>query len=180
MERYFWREKNALKFKDILRVWDPSKEELECELSLKLLQKLEKIDIIFDKQKRLEFVASSRKKIQSFEGLNEGEIEKKIGLGVIVDFFQLINDISNFYNIDFIVANSSLIENDIGTIKHKIGDAIDRIKKKDRILSNLQKIYEMVCCLANILNLSSRDIEKEMQRKELKEGSFLKGKYVLW
>ena len=98
--KYFWREKNAIMCIGKFQVFEPTVQELEKELILKFEQKLNRINIIFDKNARKAYYQQDKKPKQDITGLTEKQIQQKLGLRVVVDFFQLIKDLCNFYEID--------------------------------------------------------------------------------
>ena len=61
MEKYFWREKNADLQIGKYEVIVPTKKQLFDELIKKLHEKVEMIDVIFDKEKRQQYLQTKGK-----------------------------------------------------------------------------------------------------------------------
>lgn len=84
MNRAFWREKNANYYLEKCQVLSLSNEELFEEIVKKFEDKLEMINVIFDKEKRNEYLKKKNKSISS--ETPETIIKQKIGTRLIVDF----------------------------------------------------------------------------------------------
>lgn len=178
MQKYFWREKNADKFLGKYEVYSPTKEELERELILKLEQKLNRIDVIFDKNARESYFQNDKKPKIDISNLTEVQIQRKIGERVIIDFIQIARDLSNFYGFAWPDKQTFRIKS-VDDIKTNIQQDINHLKLKQ----NQQKaIRDIVVCALTFAILLELDIEKIIKTSleiEEKEGSFLKGKYVI-
>lgn len=174
MIKHFWREKNANYYLDKNEVIIPTNEELFEELVKKFVEKLQMINVIFDKEKRNEYLSKKNKSIP--EETPEIAIQQKIGTRVIVDFLQLTKDMSELKNYNL---NFSYEKKDIGKddIYKSIEIAINNLQYKTE--DSLMKIHKNIGYLIHLLSLSYDKIEEERQRVEEKEGSFLKGKIVI-
>lgn len=178
MDKYFWREKNALFCMDKAKVYNPSPEELERELVKKLAQKVDRIDVIFDKKAREEYYKNDKKpKELKLESYTESELQALLGTQYLADFLQVLCDLCDFYKID---RNLQKIDcqNDKEIIKAIISQSVIELQCKQNIKENLQKVAGAVAMLADMLNLSHEMLEEKRIEKEKKQGSFLKGKYV--
>ena len=166
MIKYFWREKNANIYVGKNEVVDPNKEELFDELVKKNEEKLQMLNVIFDKGKRIEYLTKKSKTIPI--GTPEIAVQQKIGTRVIIDFLQLIYDICELkglkqnFSYEFILRTKEAIEE----LKNKTNDS-------------LVLIHKNIMSLIGILSLSYNNLEQERQKIEEKEGSFLKGKFVI-
>ena len=174
MIKYFWREKNANIYVGKNEVVDPNKEELFDELVKKNEEKLQMLNVIFDKGKRIEYLTKKSKTIPI--GTPEIAVQQKIGTRVIIDFLQLIYDICEFkglkqnFSYEFILRTKEEIYNSIKL-------AIEELKNKTN--DSLVLIHKNIMSLIGILSLSYNNLEQERQKIEEKEGSFLKGKFVI-
>lgn len=174
LKKYFWREKNANNFIGKCNIVVPTSDELFEEIIKKFEEKLEMIDVIFDKTKRNEYLSKKNKTIP--KGTPEFVIQQKIGSRVVIDFLQLVKDLCNLKNIkiDFPnIANSKSKEEIYLSMKNAISNL------KTIIKDSLVIIYENILNLTNILSLNYETLEAERQKVEEKEGSFYKGKIVL-
>lgn len=180
MEKYFWREKNANFFLGKNEVIEPTKEELERELILKFAQKLDRIDVIFDRNAREDYFINDKKPKPNIENMSESEIQQKIGLNVVVDFIQVVRDICEFYKYDF-KKLSSKSHNKITKeeIKRNIKNDINNLFIRQDIFDRINDIYQNAIYLANLLNLDLELIEQTRKEKEEKQGNFFNGKYVI-
>ena len=174
LKKYFWREKNANCFIGKCEIIVPTSNKLFEEIIKKFEEKLEMIDVIFDKTKRAEYLSKKNKTIPKENP--ELVIEQKIGSRVIVDFLQLVKDLFHLKNIkiDFPNIASSKSKEEIYL---SMKDAISNLKTNTK--NSLIIIYENILSLTNILSLNYEMLEVERQKVEEKEGSFYKGKIVL-
>lgn len=172
--RWFWREKNANIYIEKNEVVVPNKQELFEELVKKFEEKLQMINIIFNKEKRSEYLAKKNKIIP--EGTPEIIIQQKIGTRVVIDLLQLIKDTCELkgFKQDF---SHVLISQTQEEIYNSIKLAIEELKSKTN--DSLIIIHKNIISLIEILSLSYDNLEQERQRIEEKEGSFLKGKFVI-
>ena len=122
--RYFWREKNANYYVGKNKVIVPNKQELFEELVKKFEEKLEMINVIFNQEKRSEYLAKKNKILP--EGISEVAIQQKIGTRVIVDFLQLIEDVCELKDININVNQSETI--DPGIIRKNVFHDFDRFE----------------------------------------------------
>lgn len=172
--RHFWREKNANIYIGKNEVIVPNKEELFEELVKKFEEKLQMIKVIFNKEKRSEYLEKKNKAIP--EGTPEIVIQQKIGTRVVVDFLQLIKDTCGLKSLkqDF---SYELISQTQEEIYSSIKLAIENLKSKTN--DSLVLIHKNIMSLIKILSLTYDNLEQERQRIEEKEGSFVKGKFVI-
>lgn len=180
MEKYFWREKNADSCVGKGQIILPTSEELERELILKLDQKLGRMTFIFDKKAREEYFKLKKPKRINIENLSEEETQRVVGKNVIVDFMQIIMDLCGFYKIDIKTLKNKDQTMEKEEIFAKIKEGIDNLLLKKKINPSIEIIYNCNVALANMLGLDLNDIEMQRKAVEQKEGSFLKGKYVLF
>lgn len=178
---YFWREKNALRLADRFKVYDPSREELENELVLKVEQKLSRIDVVFDAGARAEYYEKDKKPKKSLAGLNEKQIQQLLGTRVAVDFLQLCFDLADFYGVDknFTYNAENL---SVEKLKKKVKTVVESLKSKNKSKEDRKmRIENLFGCareLASLCDVSWEEVETEQLKKEEEEGSFVKGKYV--
>lgn len=175
MEKYFWREKNADKFINEFSVLQPTKQELFDEIIKKFYEKLDMINVIFDKTKRNEYLSKKNKTIP--KNTAEIVIQQKIGTRVIVDFLQLIKDLSDLKNITLQLKEHNLgLKNEIEIYNFL---KIEILKLKMNTAESLQEVLNIILFLVRFLSLKYDILEIERQKVEEKEGSFLKGKFVI-
>lgn len=174
MEKYFWRERNADKFINEFSVIQPTKQELFDEIVKKFYEKLEMINVIFDKTKRNEYLSKKNKTIPA--GTPELAIQQKIGTRVIVDFLQLVKDICYLKNIKLDSPNLKNFKSK-DDIYFSINSAILNLANQTK--NSLTIIFENILNLINLLSLDYDILEIERQKVEEKEGSFYKGKFVI-
>ena len=174
LKKHFWREKNANNFIEKCDIVVPTSDELFEEIIKKFEEKLEMIDVIFDKIKRNEYLSKKNRTI--LKETPELVIEQKIGSRVVIDFLQLIKDLCNLKNIKINfpnIASSKSKEEIYLSMKNAIFNL--KTNTKDSLII----IYENILNLTNILSLNYEMLEVERQKVEEKEGSFYKGKIVL-
>ena len=169
MKRYFWREKNAYSCAESGQVIDPTREELEQELVLKLVQKLNRSTLIFDKQARTNYLANQTQSRIKIENLSEEEIQREVGKNVIVDFVQVLMDLSQ--------GSQKMTKEEVYA---KIKRSIDNLLLKKKVKQSIEQIYLANIALADLLKLNLADIEKQRAFIEQSEGNFFKGKYVVF
>ena len=181
MKRYFWREKNADLFLGKNEVILPTREELEEELVKKLAQKVERLIMIYNKKAReLYFSKDEKANDIKLENLSEKEIQKIIGFNVAVDFLQLIKDLCLFYNIKVEKPlKGNQIANSFEELATDIYKQIENLLKKTQVVDSIQAIYNSIFTLSEMLDLSFNEIEEQQIKREEKQGSFYKGKYVI-
>ena len=180
MKRYFWREKNAYSCAESGQVIDPTREELEQELVLKLVQKLNRSTLIFDKQARTNYLANQTQSRIKIENLSEEEIQREVGKNVIVDFVQVLMDLCRFYEIDFNFLSQGSQKMTKEEVYAKIKRSIDNLLLKKKVKQSIEQIYLANIALADLLKLNLADIEKQRAFIEQSEGNFFKGKYVVF
>lgn len=177
--KYFWREKNAMGCAGKGEILNPTKEELEKELVSKLWQKLDRIEIIFDKNARKQYWEQDEKpKKIKLEDYSEEELQQLIGMNVVVDFLQLIHDLCQFYSVSFNSFKRQPQNLDIEGIKVVLRENIGHVGSKN-IEITLSNIYNLILSLMKILNLNYDIVENKRLEKEKKQGNFYNGKYVL-
>lgn len=174
MGKYFWREKNASIFIDKHEIIMPNKKELFVELVEKLEEKLQMINVIFEKEKRQEYLTKKNKTTQ--KGMSELVIQQKIGTRVIIDFLQLIYDICKLKEIQIYFSYKQTSQTKEG-IYNSIKTSIKNLQKD--LENNLIIIYTSIMSLIKILSISYNKIEEERLKIEEKEGSFFNGKIVI-
>ena len=174
MEKYFWRERNADKFINEFSVIQPTKQELFDEIVKKFYEKLEMINVIFDKTKRKEYLSKKNKTIP--ENIPEIVIQQKIGTRVIVDFLQLIKDMCELKNLQLNLLNENSHKSKEEIII-SIENSIKNIEQQAQ--ESLIQIFYEILNLTKLLSLNYDKIECERQKVEEKEGSFYKGKFVI-
>lgn len=173
-QRYFWREKNANSFIGKCKVLGLTQSELFEEIIKKFYEKLDMINVIFNKTKREEYLYKKNKIIT--ENTPEIEIRQRIGTRVIIDFLQLIKDLCDLKHIKLKAASSESGKNK-DEIYLAISGAISNIKSNTE--DSLLTIYKNILNLIDLLLLNYMDIEIERQKVEEKEGSFYNGKIVV-
>lgn len=171
----FWREKNADYYLDKAKVIVPNKEELYESIIEKFEEKIFMLDVIFDESARSKYLIEKSKEIPV--GTSIFEIQQKIGIRVIVDFLQLINDLSQFIGRKVSVNEIEITKCSAKEIKENIAKYV--LSLKENTVAKLEKIYINILCLSKLLKLDFRELEKERIVIEEKEGSFYKGKYVI-
>lgn len=174
LKKQFWREKNANSFIGKCNIIAPTSDELFEEIIKKFEEKLEMIDVIFDKAKRNEYLSKKNNAIP--KETPELVIQQKIGLRVIVDFLQLVKDLCKLKNIKIDFPNLASHKNK-EEIYLSMKNAISNLKTSTK--NSFLIIYENTLNLTNILSLNYEMLEAERQKIEEKEGSFYKGKIVL-
>lgn len=177
--RYFWRERNALSCAGKGIISNPTKKELEKELILKLWQKLDRIEIIFDINARRKYWEQDKKpKKFKLEDYSEEELQQMIGMNVVVDFLQLIHDLCQFYSVSFNSFKRQPQNLDIEGIKVALKENIGLVGSKNTEIT-LSNIYNLILSLMKILNLNYDIVENKRLEKEKNQGNFYNGKYVL-
>ena len=179
-KKYFWREKNAENCKTKGLVIMPTKDELKAELTKKLWQKLDRVNLIFDKKARLDYWEKDEKpKNYKLEDYSEEELQRKIGANVAVDFLQLVRDLCQFYGIKILNKNLPKSNLSLDEIKIDLKDNIMLLEKEITIEKAIRNIFKITISLINLLNLDFEKVEHMRKEKEEKQGSFLNGKYVI-
>lgn len=177
-KKYFWREKNADACMGKGKVFEPTREELKAELVAKLRQKLDRVDVIFDKAARKNYWETDEKsKSFNLEDFSEEELQRKIGLNVVVDFLQLTRDLCQFYEIELRRQNPNKLS--VEDIKKQYEINIKSLDDESEIQSSVENILRTTISLMNLLGLAFEDVEQKRKEKEEKQGSFYKGKYVI-
>lgn len=174
MVKHFWREKNANIYIGENEVLVPNEQELFEELIKKFEEKLQMVNVIFDKEKRAEYLTRKNKTIPV--GTPEIIIQQKIGTRVVVDFLQLIKDTCELKGFKQNFSNE-FISQTKEEICSSIKLAIEELNTKTN--DSLALIHKNTMSLIKILALSYDKIEEERQKIEEKEGSFFKGKFVI-
>lgn len=178
MEYYkFFRKKNAESIKDNYEIITPSKKELEELLRDKLAEKLQMIDVVFDKQIRERYLKRKNKVIE--RGITERQIQKQIGIRVLVDFYDLLDSLSRLkgVNLNKNTANKELLKTKT-QIKNKMMEVVSMIGVRNHYEDYLNELEEALCSFANILEISHEEIQSEQKKIEEKEGSFFEGRIV--
>ena len=176
--RYFWREKNALSCIGKGKIINPTKEELGEELILKLWQKLDRVEIIYNKDARRKYWEQDEKpKKIKLEDYSEKKLQQLIGMNVVVEFLQLIHDLCQFNKIDFNALKKQPQNLNFNEVKQELRINIEKIDGNIKIALN--NILNIILSLINLLNLNYDIVEKKRLEKEKKQGNFYNGKYVL-
>ena len=178
---YFWREKNADKCAGKGKIVEPTREQLEEELILKVEQKLSRIDVVFDCNAREEYYLTDKKPKKRLDGMSEKEIVQLLGRKLAVDFAQLSFDLSDFYgfdkNFDVMVEATS-----VQAVKEKVVSILESLKKKDnrRMKMQIENLFGCAREIAKLSDASWEDVEALRCEREENEGSFFRGKYVVF
>lgn len=179
MEGYkFFRERNADAVRDEYELIVPTSEELEKELKNKLAEKLAMIDVIFDEEKREEYLKKKGKEIP--KNVSEVVVKQKIGLRVLVDFLDLAVSLCMVcgYNYEeLLVYNDNYIA-DGGIFKELFTETVNKVASEETTEENLKEFAQVVMMLVNNLKLDIDEVEKERLKVEISEGSFLNGKIL--
>jgi len=175
MEKYFWREKNALCFLNQFKIKTPNKNELVDEIIKKFNEKLEMINVIFNKEKRNDYLKKKNKSIPS--ETPELLVKQKIATRVIVDFLQLIKDLSDLKNINITFGKTETnIKNEFEIYNSLKIEILNLYANTNKSLNN---IFNIILFLIRLLSLNYDKLEIERKEIEEKEGSFLKGKIII-
>ena len=112
------------------------------------------------------------------EGIPLIRVQQKIGTRVIVDFLQLIYDLTKVIEVGF---NFNIQVRDEVTEK-EIKENIEKnvFSLKENTIVKLEEIYINIFELSKLLDLNFNELENERKVIEEKEGSFYKGKYVVF
>lgn len=172
----FWREKNADCYLGKAKIIVPNKEELYESIIEKFEEKLFMIDVIFDESARSKYLVEKNKIIP--EGTPLIKIQQKIGTRVIIDFLQLIKDLTQFLGRTITINENEINECCAKEIKENIAKYVSLLK--ENTITKLEKIYTNILSLSKLLKLDFSELEKERIVVEEKEGSFYKGKYVFF
>lgn len=179
--RYFWREKNADSCKADAQVILPTRDELEEELIKKLEQKLDRITLIFDAAAREKYLSRGKRSSRiRIENLDKEEVQKEIGRNVIIDFMQTLKDLCEFYGMDFYALPSGANKASREEICSAIKEGIKNLFSREDAGRAIENIYAANVALAEMLKLDLEDIEERRAAIEQREGSFFKGKYVVF
>ena len=174
----FFRERNAESVREEYEIIIPSQDELEIELKNKLVEKLEMIDVIFDEQKRAEYLKKKGKEIP--KGVSEVVIKQKIGLRVLVDFLDLAISlcmVCGFNYEELLIYNDNYIV-DGGIFKGIFTESINNVASNKITEESLKELAGAVMMLMNNLKLDLVLVEEERLKVEKLEGSFLNGRIL--
>jgi len=173
----FWREKNANSNIGKAEVVIPNKQELTDSIINKFEEKLLMIDVIFDESARNKYLKEKNKIIP--EGTPIIKIQQKIGARVVIDFLQLIKDWSLLKEIDF---KLEINKNDKIVNKEEIIEVLRKgiNQLKDNTEKGLYSIFNEINDLIKLLKLNYEELENERKVIEEREGSFYKGKFVVF
>lgn len=173
----FFREKNALSLKDKQEVISLDDDQIINELLKKMEEKISMIDVIFDKFARDVYLKNKNKTIP--ENVAEIDIQKKISIRVLVDYFDLIYSFAKLREIDKdkLFNNNDIFKN-MNHLKNRLFKAIYLLKTKNDFEEALKDLMSIVMSLANHFEIGKDLIEKELEKVNEKEGSFLNGKLV--
>jgi len=173
----FWREKNANSNIGKAEVVIPNKQELTDSIINKFEEKLLMIDVIFDESARNKYLKEKNKIIP--EGTPIIKIQQKIGARVVIDFLQLIKDWSLLKEIDF---KLEINKNDKIVNKEEIIEVLRKgiNQLKDNTEKGLYSIFNEINDLIILLKLNYEELENERKVIEEREGSFYKGKFVVF
>ena len=177
---YFWREKNAENCAEKWKVVEPTREELGKELVLKVEQKLGRIDVVFDRVKRLEYYTTDKKPKKSLDGLSEKQIINLLGTRVSVDFAQLYFDFCDFYGFEKQEVKNEFESLNVSDLKIEVEKIIKDLKNGKDLAFSVQKLLMTAKQIANLCGAKWRDVCSLREQKEEEEGSFFKGKYVFY
>lgn len=174
----FFRERNAESVREEYDLIIPTRDELEVELKNKLVEKLGMIDVIFDEEKRAEYLKKKGKEIP--KGVSEVVVKQKIGLRVIVDYLDLAISLCMVCGFDYeklLIYNDNYLV-DGGIFKGIFTETINNIASKQISEETLKELAGAVMMLMNNLKLDLDLVEKERLKVEKIEGSFLNGKIL--
>lgn len=178
---YFWREKNATRCAGKARIVEPTREELEKELILKLEQKLNRIDAVFDAKAREECFWADKKPKKNLDGMSEKEIIRLLGKNLAVDFLQLCFDFADFYELS---KNFKSKDEKVGIVdlKRKVETILENLKggRKEDLKMQIENLFGCSRETASLCDASWESVESLQVEKEEEQGSFLHGKYVFF
>ena len=179
--KYFWREKNAKSCAGQAKIVEPTREELEQELILKVEQKLSRIDVVFDPKAREQYYLTDKKPKKNLDGLSEKEIVGLLGKRVAVDFLQLCFDLADFYglNKNFVTKPEKVT---VEELKIKVKSVVENLQngRKGEKKMQVEKLFGCARDMASLCDTSWEDVETLQAEKEVEEGSFYQGKYVIF
>lgn len=177
MSVYFFREKNADSFigKDGVTVLNVSKEDLFDNIKSKLIEKVEMVNVIFEKSSRESYLKEKGKVIDTY--IPEVEVQQKIGTRVIIDFLDLIYSICKLLKVSL---DTEILKEESISINFYIDlrKYVEDLCEENNIVENIQSIFDTIFFMAKYLGLKMQDLERERKEVELKEGSFYNGKLV--
>ena len=171
----FMREKNA-DFFDKEKHISLDEKNLKLELVRKLQEKVAMFDVVFDKQARAVYLKQKNKQIS--EDISEFEIQQKIGLRVLVDYFDLVYSLAKIQNINKEKLFNYNELNSVKTLKTRVLKVTNLLIKTSVSEDLLIELFGFIMSLANYLKFNIDDIEKELEKVNNKEGSFLNGKLI--
>ena len=170
----FWKEYNANLFNNKFVVYEPDRNTIFKELVNKCQEKCQMIDVIFNRNKRQQYLENKGKSIPC--GTPELVVKQKIGTRVIVDLLQLIKDLRQFFGKNITLKKHNILPGTVEDTKFLLNNAIS-IMNTDTY-NAINQMYNATAQLSILLELNLDDLEIERQKVEEKEGSFLKGKIV--
>ena len=181
MEQKFYREKNANSIINA-RIVVPNTGELKRALLDKLCEKAEHIKTIYIDDLRNEYI---RKKglDHQMKNFSEDIVKKLLALRLSADILQLIIDIGEKFDLPIKIKKYEETSFDETFLSPYIIDNCNLIKESGHIvepIEALQEILNAFYCYINIYNLTLKQVEKERKQIEKDEGSFLKGKFVIY
>ena len=177
MSVYFFREKNADSFigKDGVTVLEVSGDELLRNIKNKLIEKVEMINVIFEKSSRESYLKEKGKVIDMY--IPEFEIQQKIGTRVIVDFLDLIYSLCKLLNISL---DTTIVQDESVSINFYIDlrKYVEDLCEDNNVSENIQLIFDTIFFMSKYLGLKMQELDKERKIIEYNEGSFYNGKLV--
>ncbi len=171
----FMREKNADYF-DKEKHISLDEKNLKLEIIRKLQEKVAMFDVVFDKQARVVYLEQKNKQVS--EDISEFEIQQKIGLRVLVDYFDLIYSLAKIQDISKEKLFNYNIIDSVKTLKTRVLKVTVLLIRTEVSEDLLIELFGFVMSLANYLKFTIEDIEKELEKVNNKEGSFLNGKLI--
>jgi len=181
MEQKFYREKNA-NFIFNAKTIIPNTGELKRALLDKLCEKANHIRTIFIDDLRNEYLVKKGMKEQ-VEKFPEEHVKKILATRLSADILQLIIDIGEKFEIPIKLKKYEEVGYDETFLTPYIIDNCNLIKDNMKIITPeeaLQEILNAFYCYINIYDLSFKQVDKERKQIEKDEGSFLKGKFVIY
>lgn len=181
MEQKFYREKNANSIYNA-RTLTPNTGELKRALLDKLRDKANHIRTIFIDDSRNQYIVNKGMQLQ-VKNLTEEQVKIVLATRLSADILQLIMDISEKFEIPIKIKKYEEVSFDETFLTPYIIDNCNLIEENSRMVEPneaLQEILNAFYCYINIYDLSFKQIDKERKHIEKEEGSFLKGKFVIY
>ena len=138
--------------------------------------------MIFDIEFRNQFFNSDENaKGVYLEQFSEEEIRQNISFNVAIDLLQLVYDLSTFYSLDEGEAfrGEPFKNMSIYQIIYILNDAANNLRRRKYISNSINNIYFSVVAICSLYGHDLRIIENKRKERELSQGSFLRGKYVI-